>query len=594
MALLFGTGTKTCQSPMFRNYYIKALEDYRKARRKAAIDELLSRISGTPQQSDLLSYEEVRQQLQAVEKSPQRLEEIPLDAIVGSVGRYHDFTRKYLPKSSIDEKRWARVAATSQGLSGLPPIEVYQIGKVYFVKDGNHRVSVARQMGNQSIQAFVTTVETKVDLAPDVTPDDLIIKSELVNFLEKTHLDKLKPEADLTATKPGAYPTLLEHIAVHRYFMGVEQQREIPFQEAAAHWYEEIFLPTVKIIDKRGLLDDFPDRTVTDLYLWAADHRAALADQLGWDIGPEAALSDLSESHGQRSHSILRKIRQLISWLVPDNLESGPPPGTWRNKLARMTVLQHLFNDLIIALDDSENAWHALEMAIQLSHLENSRLHGLHIHPQQSGNEISDHSVLQEPFTQRCQQAGISQFDFKIVTGEVGKVLCDQARFADLILLPLNHPPGDKAITRLSSGLITIIRNCPVPILSVPSQPTGMHSILLAFDGSLKSREAMYIAAYFGSQHGSKLTVLTSSEGLANPEEIQGEAQHYLSQFPMAPDYLLHTDPVPQAIAELNNERSIDLVMIGGYGGNALRDVVLGSTVDEVLREIQLPILICR
>jgi nucleotide-binding universal stress UspA family protein len=579
---------------MFRNYYIKALEDYRKARRKAAIDELLARISGTPQKSDLLSYEEVRQQLQAIEKSPQRLEEIPLDAIVGSVGRYHDFTRKYLPKSAIDEKRWARVMATSQGLSGLPPIEVYQIGKVYFVKDGNHRVSVARQMGNKTIQAFVTAVETKVDLAPDVTPDDLIIKSELVNFLDKTNLDKLKPGADLTATKPGAYPTLLEHIAVHRYFMGVEQQREIPFQEAAVHWFEEIFQPTVNIINKRGLLDDFPDRTVTDLYLWAADHRAALADQLGWDIGTEAAISDLSEKHGQRSQSILNKLRQLISWLMPDSLESGPPPGTWRNKLARMTVLQHLFNDLIIALDDSDNAWHALEMGIQLSHLENSRLHGLHIHPEQEGDDPGDHSELQEPFYQRCQQAGIPQFDFKIVAGEVGKILCDQARFADLILLPLNHPPGDKAITRLSSGLITIIRNCPVPILSIPSPPTGIHSILLAFDGSIKSWEAMYIAAYFGSQYGSKLAVLTSSDGLTNPEEIQREAQEYLSQFPITTDFLLREDPVATAIADLKHEREIDLVMIGGYGGNVLRDVVLGSKVDEVLREIQLPILICR
>lgn len=579
---------------MFRSFYIKALEDYRKARRKAAMDELLARVSGAPQKSDLLSYEEVRQQLQAVEKSYQHLEEIPLDAIVGSVGRYHDFTRRYLPKSSIDEKRWARVMATSQGLSGLPPIEVYQIGKVYFVKDGNHRVSVARQMGNTSIQAFVTTVETKVDLAPDVTPDDLIIKSEQVKFLQDTKLDKLRPGSDLTATKAGAYPTLLEHIAVHRYFMGLEQQREIPFQEAAVHWYDKIFLPTVNIIHKRDLLDDFPDRTETDLYLWAADHRAGLEEQLGWDIGPEAAISDLSERHGQRSHTFPYKLRRLISWLLPDRLESGPPPGTWRKRLARMTVLQYLFNDLIIALDDSENAWNALEMGIQLSHLENSRLHGLHIHSELSEQDSGDHSILQEPFYQRCHQAGISQFDFKIAAGEVGKILCDQARFADLVLLPLNHPPGTKPIPRLSSGLITIIRNCPVPILSVPSPPAGIRSLLLAFDGSIKSREAMYIAAYFGSQHGSRLTVLTSSEGLVDPEAVQQQAQEYLAQFPMSTDYLIREGPVSRAIADLQVQRGIDLVMIGGYGGNVLRDVVLGSTVDEVLREIQLPILICR
>jgi len=579
---------------MFRSYYIRALDDYRKARRKAAIDELLARISGAPQESSLLSYEEVRQQLQAVEKSPQRLKDIPLDAVVGSVGRYHDFTRKYLPKASIDEKRWARVMASSQDLTGLPPIEVYQIGEVYFVKDGNHRVSVARQMGNETIQAYVTEVDTKVTLSPDVTPDELIIKSELVKFLEQTQLDYLRPGADLTATIPGAYPRLLEHIAVHRYFMGLEEQREIPFKEAAVHWYDVIFLPIVNIIQKRGLLDDFPERTETDLYLWATEHRAALEQQLGWDIGQEAAISDLSERHGQDSQSLLNRFRALVRKIIPDNLESGPPPGTWRKRLARKLVLQHLFNDLIIALDDSENAWNALDMGIQISHLENSQLHGLHIHPEEAGGESNDHNQLQDAYFQRCQLADIKQFDFRIASGEVGKILCDQARFADLVILPLNHLPGNKAIERLSSGLITMIRNCPGPILVVPAPPAGLGSILLAYDGSIKSKEAMYIAAYFGSQHGSRLSVLTSSVGLVKNKEIQKQAEQYLSQFPITTDYFLREGPVSKEISDLEADREIDLVMVGGYGGNVLRDVVLGSTVDEVLREIRLPVLICR
>lgn len=579
---------------MFRSYYLRALEDYRKARRKAAVDELLARISGVPQESSLLSYDEVRQKLQAIEKSAQHLQEIPLDAIVGSVDRYHDFTRKYLPKSSIDEKRWARVMASSQDLAGLPPIDVYQIGEVYFVKDGNHRVSVAQQMRNETIQAYVTEVDTKVTLSPDVTPDELIIKSEQVKFLEQTHLDHLKPGADLTATIPGAYPRLLEHIAVHRYFMGLEEQREIPFQEAAAHWYDVVFLPIVNIIQKRGLLDDFPERTETDLYLWATEHRAALEQQLGWDIGPEAAISDLSERHGQDSQSLLNRIRVLVNKIIPDNLESGPPAGTWRKRLAKKLVLQHLFNDLIIALDDSENAWNALDMGIQISHLENSQLHGIHIHPEETGVETTDHNQLQDPYFQRCQQADIKQFDFRIASGEVGKIICDQAKFADLVILPLNHPPGSKAIERLSSGLITMIRSCPVPILVVPTLPTGLGSILLGYDGSTKSREAMYIAAYFGSQHGSHLSVLTSSEGLPNCQEIQEQAKQYLSQFPITIDYLLREGPAAKEISILKDDREINLVMIGGYGGNILRDVVLGSTVDEVLRELRLPVLICR
>ncbi|MCJ7735177.1 MAG: universal stress protein [Anaerolineales bacterium] len=580
---------------MFKGDYIKALDDYRKARRSAAVQELLARLFGNPEDIELLSYDEVRQQLQAVEKSAAHLEDIPLNAIGGSVGRYHDFTRKFLPKSSIDERRWARVMATSQGLSGLPPIDVYQIGEVYFVKDGNHRVSVARQMGNTAIQAYVTKVETRVDLPSDITPDELIIKSEQVKFLDITKLDQLKPGSDLTATKPGAYPTLLEHIQIHRYYMGLEMQREIPYQESAAHWYEEVFQPVVNIIRKRGLLRDFPDRTATDLYLWAADQRAGLENEVGWDIGPEAAITDLSEKHSPGKRKPVRKLlSKLIRYLTPDILEGGPPPGTWREKLARMTVLEHLFNDLIIAFDDSSTAWFALDQAIIISNMENSRIHGIHIHPESPSPNQLDHQHLESAFQSHCQNAGVTESDFLVAAGEIGKVLCEHARFADLILIPLNHPPGQKPIDRLSSGISTLIRSCPVPILTVPSPPTNLSTILLAYDGSIKAREAMYLAAYFGTQRQSSLIVLTSMAGLPNADLVQKEAREYLSQYPLESRFITTEAPVADEISNLTQDREIDLILIGGYGGTRLIDFMMGSVVDQVLREIRLPVLICR
>lgn len=91
----------------------------------------------------------------------------------------------------------------------------------------------------------------------------MIIKGEQVKFLELTKLDRSIPGADLSATTPGAYPSLLEHIAVHRHFMGIEQEREILFSEASEHWYKGVFQPVLDIIRQRDLLCDFPDRTVT-------------------------------------------------------------------------------------------------------------------------------------------------------------------------------------------------------------------------------------------------------------------------------------------------------------------------------------------
>lgn len=580
---------------MFKSDLIQAMNDYKKARRKADFQELFARILGNPEEMELLSYEEVRQHLRAIEKSAEQLGEIPLDAIVGSVGRYQDFTRSFLPKESISQDRWARVMANTKGLSGLPPIDVYKIGEVYFVKDGNHRVSVSRQMGNTAIQAYVTQVESRVHLSQDITPDDLIIKSEFVRFLEKTSLDKLKAGADFSVTKPGAYPTLLEHIAVHRYYMGIEQEREIPYTESVLNWYEKVFLPVVNIIRHRGMLRDFPERTETDLYLWASDHRGALGEDIGWDIGPEAALTDLADKHSITTKKSFREvIAKVFNKIVPNILEGGPPPGAWRKKLKEMSVLEHLFNDLLLALDDTQNTWNALDQAIFLAEVENSRIHGIHIHPEVTDESQDEHQELRNEFETRCHQAGFDRFDFIISAGDIGKTLCDHARFTDLIILPLNHPPGDKPIKRLSSGLIALIRSCSVPILTVPGNANYLNNILLAYDGSIKANEAMYIAAYFGSQIQSSIKVLTSSAGLEDAASVQNEARTYLSRYPIETQFHVTQSSIPDEINQFARNGEIDLVLIGGYGGASIIDVVLGSVVDQVLREVKLPILICR
>ena len=115
--------------------FVHAVRDFRKARQKAAMQGILARITG--KSIKLLSYEDVRQKLRAIEGSKTVLRDIPLDAIVGSVGRNKDFSRNFLPLTDSDQDRWAGVMAATGSLSGLPPIDVYQIGEVFLVFDGN-------------------------------------------------------------------------------------------------------------------------------------------------------------------------------------------------------------------------------------------------------------------------------------------------------------------------------------------------------------------------------------------------------------------------------------------------------------------------
>lgn len=288
-----------------------AVDDFHRARRQAAIEAIFATFTGAS--LDLLSYEEVRQLLRPQGQIERGLQDIPLEAIVGSVGRYRDFTRTFLPRHDGDANRWAqvKVALVTQG---LPPISVYQLGEAYFVRDGNHRVSVARQIGNKTIEAHVTEVKISVPIGPDVRLDDLILKAEYAAFLTQTRLDVSRPQADLSLTSPGRYPLFLEHIEVHRYFMGLEQQQEIPYPEAVSHWYDAVYQPVVSLMQEHGLLDDFPDRTEADLYVWLAEHQAELEQAWGHSVQPDMAVAFLAAKLDQEKPSgLIRALLQAVN-----------------------------------------------------------------------------------------------------------------------------------------------------------------------------------------------------------------------------------------------------------------------------------------
>lgn len=111
----------------------------------------------------------------------------------------------------------------------------------------------------------------------------------------------MRPGADLKVTAPGAYPELLEHISVHRYFMGIDLDRPVTWEEAVVHWYDAVYLPVVKAIREHRLLEKFEGRTVTDLYLFLSEHRGRLEREFGWAMdGPELAEGLAEGGRGKR------------------------------------------------------------------------------------------------------------------------------------------------------------------------------------------------------------------------------------------------------------------------------------------------------
>ena len=569
-----------------------AISDFRRARSQANLQELIGRITG--ESTQLLSFDEVKQKLRLQSSSDIGLRDIPLVSIVGSVGRYSDFTRNFLPRREIRPERWARVKIAASGLVGLPPIDVYKIGEIYFVKDGNHRVSVARQLGATHIQAYVTEVQTSIPLTPDTRPDDLILKAEYAMFLEKTSLGQLSPKPDLSTTVPGQYQILIEHIDVHRYYMGLEFQREIPYIEAAAHWYRSIYIPVVETIRKQGILRHFPNRTETDLYLWIAKHRAELEEQLGWQIKTEYAASNLAEQHGATSTNMFSWIgEKLLQLIIPEKLEAGPTAGEWRSTINSFRIDKHLFNDILVPLNGKEDGWHALEQAIQVAYKEQATLHGLHVIPESQTEQDPSIQKIKERFTNRCIEAGVHG-NLTIVQGDVVDQICTYSTGTDLVITNLSHPPEATPLAKLSPGFHDLIRRCPRPLFAAPQSSRDINSAILAFDASPKAFEALYLAAYLACNWQIKLTIISVKENGRVGENSLDQARNYLADRDIQAEYMLEEKPVAEAILKVARERDSDLLLMGGYSANPILQVVIGSTVDQVLRESARPVLICK
>jgi nucleotide-binding universal stress UspA family protein len=570
---------------------MQAVNDFHRARRQASLELIMARLRG--KSAYLLSYEEVRDKLKARSTKRAELRDIPLDAIVGSVGRYTDFTRSFLPLQDQDEQRWARVQLAVTDMRGVPPIDVYQIGEVYFVRDGNHRVSVARQFGASHIQAYVVEIESRVHLSADVRPDDLIIKAEYTDFLERTGLDEIRPQADLTLTVPGRYDQLLEHIAVHRYFMGRRQERAIPFEEAVAQWYDNVYLPVVQIIRQQSILRDFPDRTETDLYLWILTHRAELEEALGWEVATESAASDFAAQFGTRRPPLLARVGgKLLDAVTPDPLEAGPAPGRWREERLAARPDDRLFADILVPLSGEPDGWRALEQALIVAGHEGARLRGLHVVASEDLVQSEDTQRLRTKFQDRCAEAGIPG-SLAVETGKIARAICERARWTDLAVVSLAHPPGPRPAARLSSGFRMLIRRCPRPVLAVPGTPSPLSRALLAYDGSRKADEALFVATYLAARWEIPLVVVTALEDEVVQPEVLVRAQEYLETHDIRASYVEAERPAAEAILATAEENACDLILMGGYGHSPVVEVVLGSTVDQVLRESSQPILVC-
>ena len=298
-------------NPEFLGLTGKAANDFNKARSMAAFSEIQHFIN--TDKNRLLSFHDVKDILKPKNQVFMGSRTVPVRLIVGSEGRYRDFNRYFLPKSEHLRSRWVRVDEAHLKDIILPAIQLYEIGGVYFVRDGNHRVSVARMQGVEFIDAEVTSLSSGITLKPDMTTDQLreaLIACEKNIFYENTKFGELTGNALLDFSTPGRYDVIYNHILVHKYFLNESQEDEIPFSDALVSWYNNVYSPVIAIIREQWLLPNFPGRTEGDLYVWIVKHWDFLKKKYS-DYPLAEAAGDFSRKYGRNRGKFFRFLALL-------------------------------------------------------------------------------------------------------------------------------------------------------------------------------------------------------------------------------------------------------------------------------------------
>jgi hypothetical protein len=290
----------------------RASADFSRARGKAMLSQIQNFLN--TDRDKLLSFNDVKGILKPKNEVYMGNQTVPIKMIAGSEGRYHDFNKFFLPRKEHLRHRWQRVDEAHIKDIILPPILLYEIGGVYFVRDGNHRVSVAKMQDVEFIDAEVISLTTEINIKPSMTTDELtaeLIKYEKNIFYSETLFGDLTDHWDMNFSSPGRYDVIYNHILVHKYYLNEGIEEEIHFNNALVSWYNNVYNPVITIIREQWLLANFPGRTEADLYVWIIKHWDFLKKKYG-TYSLKKAAGDFSKKYGQSQGKFLRFLALLL------------------------------------------------------------------------------------------------------------------------------------------------------------------------------------------------------------------------------------------------------------------------------------------
>ncbi|TIC87589.1 chromosome partitioning protein ParB [Nocardioides sp. GY 10113] len=257
-----------------------AESDFLRARRQASLSALARRLRGDEDAGETLSFAEVVEALGRRAARHRGIQEIPLDAIVGSVDKARDFDRRFRPTSNRSRERWERLALKARTGTSFPPIDVYQLGNLYFVRDGHHRVSVARALGGATIEADVTEVETVISTEGIGGRRDLGDKNWGLRFLQRVPLTGRR-RAEIVCTDATDYHRLAEMVEAWACRLMHREGAYFDKPTMARRWFDEEYTQVLELIEEAGVRGR--DETGADAYIRVSHERYRLIREHEWN-----------------------------------------------------------------------------------------------------------------------------------------------------------------------------------------------------------------------------------------------------------------------------------------------------------------------
>ncbi|MCU4184365.1 hypothetical protein K6U06_08330 [Acidiferrimicrobium sp. IK] len=259
---------------------VDAGDDFQRVRRRQVLAHLGRRLRREPDDVGVvLPYDEVVSALGVIGEHHVGHRVVALDAVVGSVDRPRDFDRTWRPTSGRSRERWERIAAAQRRGEPIPPISLYQVGDVYFVRDGHHRVSVARALGSKTIEADVTEIRTRVPAGDMQVRADLVMKDYERLFRERVPLPA-GIQATLVVDDPWSWCELAETVEAWGFRLLQSERRLLSRSEVALRWYDDEYRRVVRMLRAADLIED---RTEVETYLTIAAERYRLMRTHDWN-----------------------------------------------------------------------------------------------------------------------------------------------------------------------------------------------------------------------------------------------------------------------------------------------------------------------